>query len=157
MLALVVADRDEVGLVDQDVAGHQDRVAEESGRDGLLLVALLLELRHAAQLAEGGDARQQPGRFRMRRHVALEEDRRALRVEPGCEEHGREIERRLAELRRFVGDGDRVQVDNADEGLALFLGRGVLTKTAAEVAEVLGPCGLDAGEDARHFGLKYRN
>ena len=35
MLALVVADRDEIGLVEQDVARHQDRVREEPGRDEL--------------------------------------------------------------------------------------------------------------------------
>ena len=30
MLALVVADRDEIGLVEQDVARHQHRVGEEA-------------------------------------------------------------------------------------------------------------------------------
>ena len=35
VLPLVVADRDDVGLVEQDVAGHQHRVGEEPGGDEL--------------------------------------------------------------------------------------------------------------------------
>ena len=51
----------------------------------------------------------------MRGHVALREDRRALRVEPGREQHRGQVERRLAELVRVVVDADRVQVDDAEE------------------------------------------
>ena len=40
VLALVVADRDEVGLVEQDVAGHQHGVGEEAGGDEVLLGGL---------------------------------------------------------------------------------------------------------------------
>ena len=36
MLALVVADRHEFGLVEQDVAGHQHGIREERGRDEFL-------------------------------------------------------------------------------------------------------------------------
>jgi len=32
VLALVVADRHEIGLVEQDVAGHQDGIGEEAPR-----------------------------------------------------------------------------------------------------------------------------
>ena len=73
MLTLVVADRDEVGLVEQDVAGHQDRVGEEAGGDELLLLGLVLELRHPAQLAEARDRAEQPGRLGVRLDVALGE------------------------------------------------------------------------------------
>ena len=36
VLALVVADRDEIGLVEEDVARHQHGVREERGRDELV-------------------------------------------------------------------------------------------------------------------------
>ena len=49
VLALVVADRDDVGLVEEDVARHQHRVREEAGGDELALLRLLLELRHPAR------------------------------------------------------------------------------------------------------------
>ena len=148
VLALVVADRDEIGLVEQDVAGHQDRVREEAGRDELAPLRLVLELRHPAELAVARDRGEQPGRLGVRRHVALAEDGRALGVEAGREEHRGEIERRLAQLRRLVVDRDRVQVDDAEERVAGLLRRRVLAEAAAVVAERLAAGRLDAGEDA---------
>ena len=54
----------------------------------------------------------------MRGHVALREDGRALRVEPGREQHRGQVERALAQVGRVVVDRDRVQVDDAEERLA---------------------------------------
>src|SRR5437667_450186 len=82
------------------------------------------------------------------RLLALDEDGRALRVEAGGEEERGKRERRLAELGRVELDRDRVQVDDAEEGVALLLRRDVLADRADVVAEVLGAGGLDAGEDA---------
>ena len=115
VLALVVADRDEVGLVEQDVARHQDGVREQAGRDELLLLALVLELRHPAQLAEARDRAQQPGRLGVRLDVALGEGRRPVGVEAAREQHRRQVDRRLAQILRVVVDRDRVQVDDAEE------------------------------------------
>ncbi len=158
MLALVVADRHEIGLVEQDVAGHQDRVGEQAGTHELLPLALLLELRHPAQLAVARHRRQQPRRLGVRRHVALREHRRALRVEPRREEQRREVERPLAQVGRVVVDRDRVQVDDAEErapalGDGAFLRRRVLAEAARPVAEVLRARGLDAGEDPHAIEL----
>src|SRR4029453_2516709 len=50
MLALVVPDRNVRRPVEKDVAGHEHRVREEPGRDRLLTLALVLELRHPPQL-----------------------------------------------------------------------------------------------------------
>ena len=119
MLPLVVADRDDVGLVEQDVARHQDRVGEEAGGDELLALALLLELRHAAELPEPGDGREQPSRLGVRGHVALQEERAAVGVEPDREEQRRQVERAVVQVARVVVDRDRVQVDDAEEGVAL--------------------------------------
>src|SRR5690606_41790265 len=44
---------DLLGVVEQDVGGHERRVGEEPGRHELAALGLLLELRHPAQLAEG--------------------------------------------------------------------------------------------------------
>ena len=104
MLALVVADRDDVGLVEQDVARHQHRVGEEAGGDELVPVGLVLELRHPAELAEARDRAEQPGRLGVRGHVALREDGRALGVEAGREQDRREVERLLAEVVGVVLD-----------------------------------------------------
>src|SRR3954447_15822629 len=54
VLALVVAHGHLVGLVDEDVGGHQDRVGEQAHRGAgrAVALALVLELRHPARLAE---------------------------------------------------------------------------------------------------------
>ena len=148
VLALVVADRDDVGLVEQDVARHQHRIGEEAGGDELLALALFLELGHTAELSEPGDGREQPSRLGVRGHVALQEERAALRVETDREEERRQVERAVVQVLRVVVGGDRVQVDDAEEGVALVLGRDVLAHRADVVADVLGTRGLDAGEDA---------
>ena len=147
MLPLVVADRDDVGLVEQDVAGHQHRVGEEAGRDELVSVGLVLELGHAAELAVARDGAEQPRGLGVGRHVALREDGRALRIEARREQDRGEVERLLAEVVGVVVDRDRVQVDDAEEALAALLRRRVLAESADQVAEVLVARGLDAGED----------
>ena len=58
-----------------------------------------------------------PGQLGVRRHVALHEQRAALRVEPGREQlRGRDLGTPAQQL-RVVVDGDRVQVDDAVEGV----------------------------------------
>ena len=148
VLALVVADRDRVGVVEQDVAGHQDRIVEERGGDELAPLALLLELRHPPELPVARHRREQPGSLGVRLHVALDEDRRPLRVEAGCEEHRGQVERARPQLLGVVLDGDRVQVDDAEERVALLLRRRVLAEAAAVVAERRVARRLDAREDA---------
>src|SRR5579859_2099468 len=134
VLALVVADRNEVGLVQEDVAGHQHRVREQARRDELLLVRLVLELGHPAQLAEARDRAQQARRLRVRLDVALDERRRALGVETGREQHRSQVDRGRAQLVGVVVDGDRVEVDDAEEALAELLRGRVLPETADVVA-----------------------
>ena len=57
MLALVLAYGHQVRLVEQDVRRHEHRVGEEAGGDVVgVLLGLLLELGHAAELTELGAA-----------------------------------------------------------------------------------------------------
>ena len=137
------------------IAGHQHRVGEEAGRDEVLLGRAVLELRHPAQLAEARDRAQQPGRLGVGGDVALDEDGRAVGVEPGREQQRREVERRLAQLVRLERRRDRVQVDDAEERLALLLGGRVLAEAARVVAERLGAGGSDPAENPH--GAQYRN
>ena len=92
VLALVVADRHEVGLVQQDVGRHQHRVGEQA-RAGRIprrpLPDLVLELGHAGKLAHAGGALEEPGQLGMLMDVALDEQRATLRVQPGRHEQGR--------------------------------------------------------------------
>src|SRR5207237_8085811 len=102
---------------------------------------------HAAELSEAGHGAQQPGGLGVGGVVALHEDGRAAGVEPGREEHRGEVERGLSKLGRVVRDGDRMEVDDAEERRAALRGGRVRAEAAAVVAEVLGPGGLDSRKD----------
>ena len=80
--------------------------------------------------------------------VALQEERAAVGLEADGEEQRRQVERAVVQVLRVVVDRDRVQVDDAEEGVALVLGRDVLAHRADVVADVFGTRGLDAGENA---------
>ena len=56
------------------------------------------------------------------------------------------------ELGRVLGDGQGVQVDDAEERVGLVLVDDPVPQRPEEVAEVDGAGGLDAGEDAGHGG-----
>ena len=88
--------------------------------------------------------------------VAVGEDRRAVGVEPGRDQDREQVEGALAQVGGVVVDADRVQVDDAEERLALLLGRGVLAEPAGVVAEVLGARGLDPGKDPHGSILSFR-
>ena len=147
VLALVVPDRDPVGLVQEDVAGHQDGVGEQPGRHELALLGLVLELRHPPELAVARHGREQPTRLGVRGDVALGEHRRASGVEPGRDEHREQVEGLLVQVARVVLDRDRVEVDDAEERLSELLRARVLAEPSDVVAEMLVAGGLDARED----------
>ena len=148
MLALVLADGNRIRVVEQDVRGLEHRVREERDGDELLLVGLLLELRHPPQLAEAPDAREQPFALGVIGIVALDEERAAVRLETRGEEERGQREGRLAQILRVVRHRDRVQVDDADELLALVLRLHPVLNSPDVVAEVLRAGGLDAAENA---------
>ena len=148
VLALVVADGHLVGAVGQHVRRHQHRIREQTDGHELALDArLLLELMHSPEVAVGGHARQQPAQLGVLEHVALAEEDAALRVQTGRQQDRRGVVHRLAQPRRVVGDGGRVQVDDAVDPLAALLPGHVLRDRADVVAEVLAAGGLNAGED----------
>ena len=84
-------------------------------------------------------------------HVALDEQRAHARVEAARDEHGREVERRLAQLLRVLRNGDRVEVDDRMERVDLMLLLHPAADGADVVAEVLLARRLDSGENA-HVG-----
>ena len=89
--------------------------------------------------------------------MALREHRRPLGVEPGRDEHRVEVERARVEVGRVVVGRDRVEVDDAEERVALLLGGGVLAEAADQVAEVFLAGRLDAGEDAHWKSFRSRS
>ena len=149
MLPLVLADRHLLGLVEQDVGGLQDRVAEqpEARLAGAALGGLVLELRHPAQLAEPGQAAERPGQFGVLGHVALHEHRAPVGVQARGEQLGRGDPGPLPQPRRVLRHGDGVQVHHAVERVVGLLQGHPLAHRTQVVAEMEGVGGrLDAGE-----------
>ena len=107
---------------------------------------------HPAELAERGDGGQQPAQLSVLVHVGLAEEEAALRVEAGGEQHRGGVQQALAKISRVVGDGDRVEVDDAVDRLAPVLPGHVLRYRADVVAQVLATGGLNAREDAHGGG-----
>ena len=82
VLALVLADRDGVRAVQEDVGGLQHGVGEQAD----VAAALLLELRHARRLAEPGQAAEDPAELDVLGHVALREQHAAGGVDAESDE-----------------------------------------------------------------------
>ena len=123
VLALVVADRDLIGVVEQNVGGLQGGVAEEPAADEVLLAfgGLVLELCHPRQLAETDSALHDPAQLVVLGHMALDEHSCEVGVEAHCEEHGGQLNRSLTDDPWFVGHGERMQVDDAVERIVAML------------------------------------
>ena len=106
VLALIVADWYLLGVVEQDVARHQDRVGEQTHAIALLATGLLLELGHAAEFTVGRDAFEQPAHLRVHRHAALHEERGDFGVDARGEQRGDAVQRLLAQRRGFDLQGE---------------------------------------------------
>ena len=63
VLALILAHRNQIGVVEQYVGGLQHRIGEQTDRRGFgpLLEGLVLELRHPRRLSETGETAEDPG------------------------------------------------------------------------------------------------
>ena len=141
-----------MGLVGQHVGGLEHRIEEQSGRYQLALGrGLLLELRHAGQIAIRGHRREQPAQLGVLGQVALAEEDASVGIEAGGEQGGRGVVDRLAQGRRLIGHRDRVQINHAVDRLATVLAGHVLGDGADVVAEVLSARGLDSREDPHRW------
>jgi hypothetical protein len=110
-----------VGVVEEDVRGHQHRVVEEADAHRLLARALVLELGHAPQLAEGGDVVEQPGEHAVLGDVALHEERAPARIEPGRHQERGDLPGAGGELGRVPRHRERMEVDDAEQGVVAVL------------------------------------
>jgi hypothetical protein len=102
---------------------------------------------HALQPPELGEAGEHPGQLGVLVHVALAEENAASGVQASGEQDGGGVVKALAQLGWLVGDGGRVQVDDAEDAIAALLAGDVLGDGPDVVAQVLAPGWLYAGED----------
>ena len=152
VLALIVAHRHPFGVVGENVGGHQHRVVEQADAHRLLALRLLLELGHAAQLAEGGDAVEQPGELGVLVDVALHEEGAALGSSPAASS-SIACDGSLRRRWRVPRQGEAVEVDDAVQRLVggervLLRGHPVLHRVEI-VPQMDLARGLDAREQAQ--------
>ena len=92
MLLLVLADRHVGRAIDQNVGRHQARIGVKPDGGVLAVLArLLLELRHAVEPAEAGDAIENPGQLGVLRDLALVEDDVLFRIDAAGDEGRRHL------------------------------------------------------------------
>ncbi|CZW17140.1 Uncharacterised protein [Enterobacter hormaechei] len=122
VLLLVFTHRHLVGLVQQNVGRHQHRIIKQTGVD-ILRVArrLILELGHAAQLAEIGVAVQRPAQLRVLWHVRLNENGALLWIDTARQVQRQRIERCFAQLLGILTRGDSMQIHDAVNAVVVIL------------------------------------
>ena len=107
-----------------------------------MLGGFILELGHAVELAHVGDAAEDPRELRVLMHVALNKQRRTVRVDAACDEQRRHGAGLLTKLGGIVADGQRVKI--RDHVIAVLV---VLLHEApvAESPYIIAECGNAGG------------
>ena len=122
VLALIHANRNEIGLVQQNVCRHQNRIGKQTDIDVVrMLGGFVLELGHAGSLAEHGEAVEHPRQLRMRGHMALDEQNALFRVQTAGNVLRDQFKRCTAKRRRLLPDRNGVLIDHAVNAVVLLL------------------------------------
>ena len=147
---LVGADGDEVGLVEQDVGGLKERVAEEAVGAQVFVVQLLLLVLvggHALEPAEGREHAEERVEAVVLLDVGLAEDDGAAGVEAGGEEVECDLEDVLLHAAGVgVVGGEGVQVGDEEVAVVVVLEADPVVQRTHVVAEVKAAGGSHAGE-----------
>ena len=156
MLLLILAYRHQIRLIQQDIRRHKRRIGKQSAVDIVgIFRAFILELRHAAQLAEHGVAVENPAQLRVLVHMALEKQHIFLRIKTAGDILGKLLQGAAAQVGRILADGDRVQIRHKVKAVKFV--RSVLpVADRAQIGterQVAG--GLNAGEHSLFGLLRY--
>src|SRR5690606_34845261 len=154
MLLLIFAGRDVGRAIDEDIGRHQVRIGVKA--DGGVLTVLagfFLELGHAVEPAEAGDAIEDPGKLRMGGNTALGENDRLFRIDPGRDIGGGDFAGVFAQLVRILPDRDRVHIDGAIDALIILLQSDEVADRTEIVAKMQVAARLNAGKNTRHYEL----
>ena len=147
MLLLILAHGHEVGLVEQDIGGHEGGVGKEAGIDIVgVLGGFVLKLGHAGELAEHGVAVQHPCKLAVGRHMGLDKEDALLRVKTAGNIVGQEHQGAAAQLRRVLTDGDGVLVGQEEVTVKLLNHIGPMAQRPQIVAQMQIAAGLNAGD-----------
>ena len=148
MLHLIRAHGHQIRLVQQNIRRHQHRIGKQACRDIIrMLLRLILELRHASQLAELGIAAQHPAELRMLGYMALDKHDILFRIQAAGD-----ILRQLrngpaAQIRRVLPDRNGVHIHNAEQAVIFVLQRRPVLDGAHIGTQGQLSAGLNAGKN----------
>ena len=104
MLLLILADRHQIALVDQNVRSHQHRIGKKSVVGRKTLGDLVLVAVRPFEQSDRSDVVQNPGELTHLRHIRLAEQKRLFSIDPASEVVQRQLEHtRTERIRRRPG------------------------------------------------------
>src|SRR3989344_1749280 len=121
VLELILADRDYCRVIDEDVSRLQDWIREQSGIRGMSASNKVFVLGHSLQLSDGGQATENPRKFRMFQYLRLHEYRALRGVEPQCQKVNRQIQNFRGFLFRVEFFRKRMEVNDREIAIVLVL------------------------------------
>jgi hypothetical protein len=121
MLTLIVTHRHAIGVVEEDVGRHEGWVGEQASRNELRLIALIFKLCHAAELADRCSALHKPRKLSVFSNVALNKECGSSRIDADSQEKLGQFEGSGSKLSRVLGDGESVEINDAEDGVRLGL------------------------------------
>ena len=145
MLFLVTPDGDDVGIVNQNIRRHQDRIGEQAVIGGKAAGDLVLVTGAALQQAHGRDGGQHPRQFRDFRHVGLAEQQRLARVQAAGQEIQRHVQCSAASFGGVHQGGHGMVISDEVKRLALLLQFDGGLHHAEIIPQVQRARGLNAG------------
>ncbi|CAB4681583.1 unannotated protein [freshwater metagenome] len=150
MLALIVANRYAIGVIQENVGCHERWISEQARRNKLGLIALVFELCHSPEFSERRSAFHEPRKLGVFADVALNKEGGASRVDTDGQKKLGQFEGPSPEFCGILGDGKGVEINHAEDGVCLVLVGDPVAQGTQEVAELDRTGGLDAREDTRH-------
>ena len=152
MLLLIHAHGHQIRIVYQNVRRHQYRIGEQAGVHVVgVLGALVLELRHAGELAEHGVAVEHPAELRVGRVVALDEQCDLVRVQAAGDVLGELLHGAAAQIGGYLAHSDGVHVHDAVIGVVVVYHFNPVLYGAHVGAERQIAAGLNAREHYLSF------
>ena len=156
MLALILADGNIVCLIQQDIRRHEAGIGEQSAVYIVgVLCALILKLRHAAELAEHGVAIEYPAKLCMLVNMALQEQNVLFRVYAAGNVLGKLLEAAAAQQLRILAHGERVQIGHKIIAVKFIGSCTPVFHGSQIIAEVKIARGLNARQHAFLFYLIF--
>ena len=117
MLHLILPDRNQVRVVQDDVGSHQDRIVEQTGIGGQSARFFLLERMTPFQESHRRDGQKEPGQLRHLGNFRLNEKGGALRIKSQSQQVERGVSDILPQTLRIADRCQRVEIGDEIEGI----------------------------------------